>query len=269
MSMSTYSNLPNTKILITQPYSHNLACAYDPIVDKYGVDINFHSFIEHKPVPIHVFRKYKQDIKSYTSLLFTTRTSVDYFFKLSKSCSIKVDGSKKYFCATENLKNYLRKYIEYKKRRLFCGNKSLEELFPIIRRHKKESFLAPSSNEKKETLRSFFKIHDYKYKEIVIYDQVMPALQGLDPKGYDIIVFFSPLTVEAFAKSFPDYEQDTRQIAAFNEATAQSIEKMGWQTTLCPPRLSMPSIVDVLHSYLSKKISVPSSKAESKKRPME
>lgn len=247
------SNAPNTRILITQPYSRNLACAYDTIVDKYGAEVNFQSFIQHKPVPIPVFRKYKKDIKDYTAILFTTRTSIDYFFSLSASCGIKMDPSKRYFCATENLKNYLRKYVDYKKRRVFCGEKSLEDLFPMINRHKKESFLAPSSSEKKEALRSFFKVNDYKYKEIVIYEQDMPDLKGLAPQEYDIIVFFSPLTVESFAKNFPDYQQGSTQIATFNETTAQAVENLGWESALCPPRLSKSSIVDVLHGHLREK----------------
>ena len=234
------------RVLITQPYSRNLSCAYSILEDRYDIEVVYRPLIEHVKVPVPIFRKYKPDIKEFSALLFTTKTSIDSFFQLSDACGIKVGDGKKYFCVTENLRNYLRKYVVVKKRRVFCGRKSVEDLFPFLSKHPKESFLLPGSAERKESLRKFLKGNRYKHKEIVVYEQVPPDLVSFEPSGYDVIVFFSPLTVDAFFKYFPSYKQGSTKIASFNEATAQRVESLGWQSSLCPPRMEVGSVVEAL-----------------------
>ncbi len=245
-----------TKILITQPHTPSLKASYQKIEENYGADIQFQSFIENEPIPIPLFRRHKYDILNYTAVLFTNKTAIDSFFQLSKACSIKVPTTKKYFCLTASLQSYLRKYIEIKKRKVFHGNRKIEDLFPLISKHKKESFLIPCSGSKQEVVKSFLKKEACTFKEIIIYKTRTSKLEKLDVSQYDIIVFFSPLTVEAFATNFPNYQQGNTKIATFNDVTAKMVNKFGWENNIHAPTSSAPSIADALNNYLKQSTNI-------------
>ncbi|MEM9738065.1 MAG: uroporphyrinogen-III synthase [Bacteroidota bacterium] len=244
----------NPKILITQPYTPSLEASYEKIIAKYGADIHFQGFIEHESIPVPLFRKYKHDILNYTAVLFTNRTAIDSFFQLSKTCSIKIPANKKYFCLTEPLQNYLRKYIEFKKRKVFHGHRKVDDLFPLITKHKKESFLMPCSKGRQASIHLFFKKKGYLFKEIIIYKTKIAKLATLDTGVYDIIVFFSPIAVEAFASNFPNYQQGYTKIATFNDLTAKMVEKFGWENNIHAPTLAAPSIATALDAYFQEKV---------------
>ncbi len=244
---------PNQKVLITQPKNAALEATYGEIIADHKASIDFYGFLEHQPIPVPLFRKYKPDINQYGAIVFTNRTAIDNFFQLSKACSIKIEDNKKYFCLTDILQNYLRKYINFKKRKVFHGKRKLEDLFPFFVKNRQESFLLPSSGIKHPKLFRFFEDRDITYKEIVIYKTRTSKLDTLDPYIYDIIVFFTPLAVNAFIENFPNYTPKERKIIAFGQPTVNRLDELGWDNIIQVPTPTYPSIISALSAYLEKK----------------
>ncbi len=61
----------------------------------------------------------------------------------------KVPDAMKYFCQSEAVAYYLQKYVVYRKRKIYVGNRTFPELTKLIKKHKDEKFLLPSSDKLK------------------------------------------------------------------------------------------------------------------------
>ena len=49
---------------------------------------------------------------------------------------IKMSQDTKYFCKTGAVANYLQKFIVYRKRKVFTGVRSVQDLKPYLNKHK-------------------------------------------------------------------------------------------------------------------------------------
>ena len=63
---------------------------------------------------------------------------------------IIVPDEMKYFCISEAVAYYLQKYVVYRKRKIYVGTRTLEDLIPTIKKHKGEKFLLPCSDQKNQ-----------------------------------------------------------------------------------------------------------------------
>ena len=61
----------------------------------------------------------------------------------------KVPDTMKYFCQSEAVAYYLQKYVIYRKRKIYVGNRTFPELGKLIKKHKDDKFLLPSSDKLK------------------------------------------------------------------------------------------------------------------------
>jgi len=108
-------------VLITQPRPESEKSPYYDLARKYNLELSFHPFIRIEGVPSKEFRKQKIDIISYTAVVFTSRHSIDHFFRICEEMRITVSQETKYFCITEAIALYLQKFILYRKRKVFYG----------------------------------------------------------------------------------------------------------------------------------------------------
>ena len=60
-----------------------------------------------------------------------------------------VPDAMKYFCQSEAVAYYLQKYVVYRKRKIYVGKRTFPELTKLIKKHKEEKFLLPSSDKLK------------------------------------------------------------------------------------------------------------------------
>ena len=237
------------KVLITQTYKPNLAATYSKLSEYFDANIAFRSFTKVEFISLSQFRIHKPTVTEHTAFLFTGRAVLDGFFQFLKDCNIFLPKSTKYFLATEELQSHLYKYVELRKRKVFCGRKQLEDLFPIMYKHKKEKFLFPCSDLGRRTISDFYKKKKYHYTELPIYQNVYGDLTDLNPDDYDVIVFFSPFAIEAFVKNFPNYSFEKTVVAAFSERTVQTAKKQGWRVTIAAPTEKTQSMVGGLIEY--------------------
>jgi uroporphyrinogen-III synthase len=136
-------------ILVSQPAPKTETSPYFDLSDKQKVKIDFRSFIHVEGISVKEVRAEKIDLKDFTAIILTSRNAVDHFFRIAEEMRFKVPDSMKYFCQSEAVAYYLQKYVVYRKRKIYVGNRAFTDLTKLIKKHKTEKFLLPSSDKLK------------------------------------------------------------------------------------------------------------------------
>jgi len=165
---------------------------------------------------------------------------------------LTVPETMKYFCLSESTAYYLQKYVVYRKRKIFFGKQSFEDLMDVIKKHKNEKFLLPCSDIHKQNITDLLEKHNIKYTKSVFYRTVCSDLSDLADVNYDMLVFFSPSGIESLLKNFPDFKQNSTRIAAFGTTTADAVKKAGLQLDVHAPAPGLPSMSMAIESYIKK-----------------
>ncbi len=110
------------------------------------VKIDFRPFIHIEGVSAKDFRSQRVNIPDFNAVIFTSRNAVDYCFKTAEEIRYNVPESLKYFCISEAIAFYLQKYIVYRKRKVFTGKQTFQDLMPLLKKSKDCKFLLPCSD---------------------------------------------------------------------------------------------------------------------------
>jgi uroporphyrinogen-III synthase len=239
-------------ILITQADPQNPNSPYHDLAKKYDLSIEFRPFIDIQPLHARDFRKQKINILAHTAIIFTSRNAIDHFFAICKELRVEMPPEMKYFCISEQTSNYLQKYILIRKRKIFTGTRTAQDLLEIMKKHKTEKYLFPCSSIRKGDIPNFLETNNYNYTEAVIYETVGADLTDLDYTKYDVIAFFSPSGVMALKKNFPDFQQQDIRIAAFGPTTAQAVIDNGLRLDIEAPMPNAPSMIGAIELYIRK-----------------
>ena len=239
-------------ILVSQPEPADSKSPYYQLAEKYNLKIDFRPFIQIDPVSQKEFRQQKIDILGHTAVIFTSRNAVDHFFRLCQESKIEIPGDMKYFCISEQTANYLQKYIVVRKRKIFTGYRTANDLIEILKKHKNEKYIFPCSNIRKEDIPVFLEENNIHYTEAIIYKTVASDLSDLADVNYDIIAFFSPSGINSLYVNFPDFKQNQTRIAAFGPTTAQAVREAGLQLDIEAPQPNAPSMTGALELYIKK-----------------
>jgi uroporphyrinogen-III synthase len=236
-------------ILVSQPKPER--SPYYDLEKKYGLQIDWRPFIQVEAVFAKDFRKYRVRPDEYSSVIFTSKNAVDHFFRLCEEMRIKMSEETKYFCLTEAVANYLQKFIVYRKRKVFAGTRTIMDLKPYLMKHKeKEKFLLPCSNLGAKETGQFLDDHNFKWQEAMMYQTVSSDLSDLKDIYYDVIVFFSPIDIQALYDNFPDFQQKETRIAIFGKSTQEAVEERGLYINIKAPEPETPSMTMALEKYL-------------------
>lgn len=244
-------------ILITQPKPETDKSPYFDLAKKFSLNLDFHPFILVEGLSAREFRKQKVDITAHTAVVMTSRNSVDHFFRICEEMKLKISQDMKYFCSTEAVALYLQKFILYRKRKVFFSpDGSTKGLLDVITKHKVEKFLVPTTdtNGKSDICLHLDKLKS-EYSEAVFYRTVANDLSAVmqQEHAYDMIVFFSPNSVQALFEQNPKFKQNGTLIGAFGPTTSKAIEEAGLRLDVKAPALNAPSMVAALEQYLSAK----------------
>ncbi|WP_323755701.1 uroporphyrinogen-III synthase [Roseivirga sp.] len=239
-------------ILVSQPKPSDDKSPYYVLANKYGIKIDFRPFIQVDPINVKDFRKQKVDILKHTAVIFTSRNAVDHFFRLCKELKVEVPADMKYFCISEQTANYLQKYIVVRKRKIFTGSRTAQDLIEILKKHKNEKYVFPCSNIRKEDIPVFLEESKYHFTEAIIYETVASDLSDLDDVLYDIIAFYSPSGINSLFVNFPEFKQNDTRIAVFGPTTAQAAKDAGLISDIEAPLPNAPSMTGALELYIKK-----------------
>jgi len=239
-------------ILVSQPEPSTAKSPYFELADKNGLKIDFRPFIQVEGVPAKEFRQTRIQILEHTAVIFTSRTAIDHFFRISKELRLTIPDSMRYFCISEATAFYLQKYIVYRKRKIFYADGRFNDLINVMKKHKDETFLVPLSDIHKQEIPELLDSEGYKYTKAILYRTVSSDLSDLSDIKYDVLVFFSPSGIKSLFQNFPDFTQDSTRIACFGPATAKAIKDAGLRLDIQAPTAQAPSMTMALEQYIKK-----------------
>ncbi|MEM0938546.1 MAG: uroporphyrinogen-III synthase [Bacteroidota bacterium] len=237
-------------LLVSQPEPSDHNSPYHALAEKYNLKIDFRKFIDIDPVDIKEFRRQKINILDHTAVIFTSRNAIDHFFRLAQESKIEIPTGMKYFCISETTANYLQKYIVIRKRKIFTGDRTAQDLLGVIKKHKNEKFIFPCSNIRTDHIPDFLNENGYSWSEATIYRTIAADLSDLDDVTYDIIAFFSPSGIESLFTNFPEFKQNETRIAAFGPTTSKAVTEAGLILDIQAPLPNAPSMTGALEVYI-------------------
>ncbi len=250
MAAAKNTDLKVKSILVTQPKPESDKSPYADLQKKYNLKIDFRSFIHVEGVPAQDFRQQRVNIAEHNAVILTSRNAVDHFFRICQEMRVTVPDTMKYFCISESTAFYLQKYVQYRKRRIFHGKATINELIDIIKKHKEDKFLYPCTDVHKEDIPEILDKHKIQYSKAVIYRTVCSDLSDLAEVFYDVLVFFSPSGITSLYKNFPKFKQNKTRIAAFGPSTAKAVEEAGLRLDIHAPKPGTPSMTMALEEYI-------------------
>jgi len=240
------------RILVSQPKPETAKSPYFDLAEKNNVQVDFRPFIQVEGVSAKEFRQTRVQILDHGAVIFTSRTAIDHFFRISTELRLAIPDTMKYFCISEATAFYLQKYIVYRKRKIFYGAGKFSDLIDVMKKHKEEKFLLPLSQVGQPEVTSLIDKAGYNYTKAIIYQTVSSDLSDLKEVNYDILVFFSPSGIQSLMQNFPGFAQDETKIACFGPATAKAVHDAGLRLDIEAPTAEAPSMTMALEQFIKK-----------------
>ncbi len=242
---------PVKTILISQPKPER--SAYFDLAKKWDLQIDWRPFIHVEGVSEKEFRKNRLRPDEYTSIIFTSKNSIEHFFRLCEEMRVSMSQATKYFCLTKAIGDYLQKFIVYRKRKVFVGLRKIDDLHTSLTKHKdSEKFLLPCSNLGAKDVDNYLEKHEFDFKSVMMYRTVSSDLSDLSDVTYDILVFFSPLGIQSLYDNFPDFKQNLTRLAIYGKSTSKAVTDRGLDINIAAPSAESPSMTMALENYLKK-----------------
>ena len=197
-------------------------------------------------------RSNKVSVRDHSAVIFTSRTAIDHYFRICEEMRLPVKDSMKYFCISESTAYYLQKYITYRKRKVFYGQRKFDDLLDLLKKYRAEKFLVPLSDKHKPEITRKLEMNNYNFTKAILYKTVISDLSDLENVYYDVLVFFSPSGIQSLFKNFPNFQQNSTKIAAFGPSTSKAVKEMGLRLDIQAPTPQSPSMTMALENYIRK-----------------
>lgn len=237
-------------ILVSQPEPKAENSPYFDLVNKHKIKVDFRPFIHVEGVSAKDVRHQKIDLNNYTAVIMTSRNSIDHFFRVAEEMRYKVPEDLKYFCQSEAIAFYLQKYVIYRKRKIYVGQKDFADLAPLIKKYKDEKFLLPSTDQLNYDIPQTLDKLGVSWTQGIFYRTVMSDLSDLKDVYYDVLAFFSPTGIKSLFKNFPDFQQNKTRIAVFGSTTKKEALDHGLRVDIFAPTPETPSMTMALEKYV-------------------
>ncbi len=237
-------------ILVSQPKPEGEKSPYYDLADKYKLKIDFRPFIHVEGISAQEFRQQKINISDHSAIILTSKTAIDHFFRICEEIRFEVPDNMKYFCISEAVAYYLQKYVTYRKRKIFFGKQTIEDLVDVMKKHKGEQFLLPCTDILRDKIPITLEEYNYNFSKAILYRTVASDLSDLEDVYYDMLVFFSPGGIESLFKNFPEFKQNDTKIAAFGPTTANAVVKNNLRLDLHAPMPNAPSMTAAIELFV-------------------
>ena len=239
-------------ILISQPEPSNENSPYSKIERKYKVKIDFRPFIHVEGLKAKKVRSQKVDFSKFNNIVLTSRNAVDHFFRIAEEMRFKVPDQTKYFCQSEAVAFYLQKYVVYRKRKIYVGNNSFNDLESTFQKFVGEKYLVPTSGSLNPEIVSKLDSFEISWDRVQLYKTVVSDLSDLRNVSYDLLVFFSPLGIHSLFENFPEFEQKETLIAVYGKTTLEAAENKNLKVDIKLPTEESRSMSMGIENYLNK-----------------
>ena len=238
-------------ILVSQPEPSNEKSPYSRLKEKHKLKIDFRPFIHVEGVNAKNVRQQKINFSDFNNIILTSKNAVDHFFRLAEEMRYKVPDATKYFCQSEAIGFYLQKYVVYRKRKIYVGDRDFKSLESVFQKFENESFLVPTSDVLNSETSLFLDSININWTRAKLYKTVVSNLSDLRDVYYDILVFFSPSGIESLFKNFPDFKQNNTRIAVYGNATVKAASDAKLRIDIKAPTPDTPSMTMAIEKYIS------------------
>lgn len=240
-----------TKILVSQPRPAVIEKSpFYEFSEKHGLEIDYKPLIRVVGVSLKEFRAQRTEILDHTTMIFSSRTTIDSFFRICEEARITVPETMKYICNTEAVALYLQKYIVYRKRKISFADGTFNSLLELIVKHKDEKFMLALTEPFKPELPDTLSKLKLQVSPVVFARTVSADMSELKPEEYDIIALYSPSDVKALCENFDPEKLPV--VSTFGEATLRAAIDAGLKVKASAPSPEAPSMVKALDIYCSK-----------------
>ena len=246
------SSMKVKTILVSQPEPKVDNSPYFDLQQKHKVKIDFRPFIHVEGVNAKEIRLQKIDLNNFSAIILTSKNSVDHFFRVADEMRYKIPEGLKYFCQSEAIAFYLQKYVVYRKRKIYVGQKDFIDLTPLLKKYKEEKFLLPASDQLNAEAKIILDNLKVNWTQAVFYKTVMSDLTDLSDVYFDILAFFSPTGIKSLFKNFPDFKQNNTRIAVFGSSTQKEALEHGLRVDIMAPTPEAPSMTMAIDKYIAR-----------------
>ncbi len=241
------------KILVSQPRPQSDRNPYADLEKRFGVQCDFQQLISIEGLNAHEFRQQRINPLDYTAVLLNSRMAIDHFFRICEEMRLTIPDTMHYYCISEAVGNYLQKYIQYRKRKVFFSeNNRFEDLLPAMNRRPQEKYMMVLSEAHNSDVINMFAEHKITIQPAVMYRTIPAIWPKEQPFDYDIVVLFTPMGVAAIQKNFPKLKPDQCHFACFGANTQQALINAGYKAEIVAPTPECPSIPLAIAKYLER-----------------
>ena len=238
-------------VLVSQPRPAIIEKSpFYEIAQKHKVQIEYKPFIRVAGVSLKEFRSQRIEILDHTAVIFTSRTTVDSFFRICEEARITVPETMKYICQTEAVALYLQKYIVYRKRKISFADGTFTSFIELIVKHKDEKFLLALSEPHKPELPDTLTKLKLHYRPVILAKTEAADLSGVDLSQYGLLALYSPSDVKTLIATFGT--ENLPAVAVFGESTLRAALEVGIPVRANAPTPLVPSMVKAMDIYLTK-----------------
>ena len=239
-------------ILISQPEPSNENSPYSKLIRKHQVKIDFRPFIHVEGLTAKIVRSQRVDFSKFQNIILTSRNAVDHFFRIAEEMRFKVPDQTKYFCQSEAVAFYLQKYVVYRKRKIYVGNNSFDDLESTFEKFIGEKYLVPTSGSLNPQIVSKLDSFEISWERVQLYKTVVSDLSDLSDVYYDLLVFYSPLGIDSLFENFPDFKQNKTLIAVYGKTTLEAAKSKNLNVDIEVPTEESRSMAEGIENYLNK-----------------
>ena len=239
-------------VLVSQPAPTIENSPYISLKKKRKVKIDFVPFIYVEGVTAREVRRQKIDLSKFSAIILTSRNAVDHFFRVAEEMRFPIPNALKYFCLSEAVAFYLQKYVVYRKRKIYVGGRTFNDLTEQISKYSEENYLIPCANVLSPAIPTKLDELGVRWTQGTFYKTEISDLSHLKDVYYDILVFFSPSGIESLIHNFPDFKQNNTRIAVFGKTTVKAAENAGLRIDISAPSPKVPSMSKALDMYIEK-----------------
>ena len=239
------------KILISQPRPAVVEKSpFYALSQKHKLQVDYVPLIKVVGVSSKEFRSQRVDILSHTAVIFTSRTTIDSFFRLCEESRVTVPETMKYICTTEAIALYLQKYIVYRKRKISFADGSFKGLIELIVKHKDEKFMLALSEPHKPELPETLSTLKINFTPAILARTVAADVDGVDIKSYDMLLLYSPWDIMTIVEKFST--ESLPVIATFGEGTLRKAIESGIEVRANAPTPEAPSLAKAVDIFCAK-----------------
>jgi uroporphyrinogen-III synthase len=181
-------------------------------------------------------------------MIFSSRTTIDSFFRICEEARITVPETMKYICNTEAVALYLQKYIVYRKRKISFADGSFQGLIELVVKNKAEKMLLSLSEPHKPEIPEALTRLNINYTPIILARTVATDISAEKLKEYDMVLLYSPWDVKSICEKMPVEEMPT--IATFGEGTLKLATESGIHVKANAPTPAAPSLAKAVDLYI-------------------